>query len=539
MKFETTLDTDIVKYLDRLLGNITPEQEKELHDLEIFNVGDLLYLVKTNIDIDSFKSFGGINKEKLKYLLLYLKTVLKDDIQNLDLSLREMKNFVQKRNEEYTKSTGSFNIFKTNVDRNITRRGLVSRKFLSQKQASTRDQKIIFIDEMKEKSGIRKRKINWKMSLVVTSLCWLIFLMLKNETKLINEVKTFSSKTTQNCPPGSCCCPQTCTDSILDQEIDHHKKKKGSFTCRDRISFLMGRYGNSEREACINAAKQYSPCGNGCNPETCSIDPKKFQWGVMKILKTAVKTFSQKTVEEKVITSTSSPIGEKLKIDEISAKENVQKQVQEVENSIKIKKWDSWPAVAYEEVGHALVTKGDSFFHHARDLIFTKKKNGKALMDEFVEVYKERPDPTNMCGVRINHALALFFSVKQLQPTLVVESGVNAGVSTYFIRAASPTTKIFAIDPLPRPICKQGTRWIDSSNLTTNYMGDNFVDLLEIDWTSMISKKEVDPDKVLIFIDDHLHAFNRIVSLLKFGLRHFLVEDNYKLGEGMFIFYLL
>ena len=55
-------------------------------------------------------------------------------------------------------------------------------------------------------------------------------------------------------------------------------------------------------------------------------------------------------------------------------------------------------------------------------------------MDEFIEVYKKRPDPVNMCGIRINHALALFLAVKHIQPSLVVESGVNAGVSTYFIR---------------------------------------------------------------------------------------------------------
>lgn len=109
----------------------------------------------------------------------------------------------------------------------------------------------------------------------------------------------------------------------------------------------------------------------------------------------------------------------------------------------KMKTWDNWPAIAYEKVGVPLVTKGQSFYHNAHDLYFQKDANGKTLMDEFLEVYKNRPDPVNMCGIRINHAMALFLAVKQIQPTLVVESGVNAGVSTYFIRAASPTTKIW------------------------------------------------------------------------------------------------
>ena len=157
-----------------------------------------------------------------------------------------------------------------------------------------------------------------------------------------------------------------------------------------------------------------------------------------------------------------------------------------------MRQWDNWPAIAYKEVQHALVTKGDSFFNQARELYYQKKqqpnnnnnddKQQQTLKDDFLKVYKNRPDQTNLCGIRINHALALFLAVKQIDPTLVVESGVNAGVSTYIIRAASPTTKIFAIDPLAKPICGQGKRWVDPSDLTTNYWGENFTDLLDLDW---------------------------------------------------------
>lgn len=201
--------------------------------------------------------------------------------------------------------------------------------------------------------------------------------------------------------------------------------------------------------------------------------------------------------------------------------------------SSKTRRWPDWPAIAYEEVGKPLVMKGESFFHEARSLYFKKNRlSGKTLVDEFIEVYKKRPDPVNLCGIRINHAMALFLAVKQIQPTLVVESGVNAGVSTYFIRAASPTTKIFAFDPRDEPWCEDGPRWIDTSSKTTYYTGKNFVDLLEMDWKGMIDKKQVDPETTLIFIDDHLHAFNRIVGTWKFGFRHFVVEDNYKMNEG-------
>lgn len=207
----------------------------------------------------------------------------------------------------------------------------------------------------------------------------------------------------------------------------------------------------------------------------------------------------------------------------------------ETQAAVKTQQWEDWPAIAYQEVEHDLVTKGDNFFHHARELYLqpTTNDSKETLFDEFLRVYKARPDPVNMCGIRINHAMALFLAVKMIQPTLVVESGVNQGVSTYFIRAASSTTKIFAIDPMDKPICEQGERWIDSSDLTTNLTGEkNFVDLLALDWKGMIDKGEVDPDKTLIFIDDHLHAFQRIAGVLRHGVRHIVVEDNYKFGEG-------
>lgn len=190
--------------------------------------------------------------------------------------------------------------------------------------------------------------------------------------------------------------------------------------------------------------------------------------------------------------------------------------------------WENWPAVAFEEVGHPLVAKGDSFYDHARDIFF----GDSPLIDEFLAVYKDRPDPVNLCGIRINHAMALFLAVKQLKPTLVVESGVNAGVSTYFIRKASASTRIFAVDPEEKPICDQGERWIDDSDLTTYYTGEKFVDIMDMDWKGMQERNEIDTASTLLFLDDHLHAYNRFTQIMAHGIRHILIEDNYKSGEG-------
>jgi len=195
--------------------------------------------------------------------------------------------------------------------------------------------------------------------------------------------------------------------------------------------------------------------------------------------------------------------------------------------------WLNWPAVAHEELWHPLVFKGDSFVHRARDIVLTPDpKSGKTLLDDFLKVYSARPDKVNVCGIRINHALALFVTVRQLKPTLVVESGVNAGVSTYFIRAAMPDAKIYALDPEEKPICKQGKRWIDPSGKTTYFTGKKFVDLADHNWREMIANGEMIPESTLVFLDDHLHAIRRMPAFIKAGIRHVMIEDNYKMGEG-------
>jgi hypothetical protein len=185
---------------------------------------------------------------------------------------------------------------------------------------------------------------------------------------------------------------------------------------------------------------------------------------------------------------------------------------------------DDWPGVAVEELGNPLVKKGHNFVEQSRE-IFLKD------LDEFLQVYKDRPDKINMCGIRVNHAYALYFAIKTLQPTSIIESGVNAGQSTYFMRAAAPKARIYAIDPLAEPICNQGKRWIDEVN-SVYYTGENFKDIAEIDWNSKIRAREMDPGKTLVFLDDHLEVFDRFVPLMKFGFRHILLEDNYKANEG-------
>ena len=68
----------------------------------------------------------------------------------------------------------------------------------------------------------------------------------------------------------------------------------------------------------------------------------------------------------------------KQELESISRKIEQQAEAsQEVSNNApRQKKWDHWPAIAYEQVGKPLVLKGDSFYNRARELYFQPQSNG-------------------------------------------------------------------------------------------------------------------------------------------------------------------
>jgi len=116
---------------------------------------------------------------------------------------------------------------------------------------------------------------------------------------------------------------------------------------------------------------------------------------------------------------------------------------------------------------------------------------------------------------------------------VVVESGVNTGATTYFIRAAAPGARIIAIDPMDRPLCLNQTRWVDRSGHTTYLVGGNFVDFGSVSWDQL--SPALPPGwaaNALAFFDDHTPHFDRLAQLQKVGILSALFEDNYLPGMG-------
>jgi len=136
-------------------------------------------------------------------------------------------------------------------------------------------------------------------------------------------------------------------------------------------------------------------------------------------------------------------------------------------------------------------------------------------LEEFYELYNERPIKDNNGGMKSPHMFSAWYVVKKLQPKYLIESGVWKGLGTWFFEKASPNTKIISIDPSPN------FRVYTSPNVeyTTT-------DFLSSDW-SHLPKSDT-----LIFFDDHQNFFERLKYSNKLGFKKIMTEDNYPYQQG-------
>jgi len=145
------------------------------------------------------------------------------------------------------------------------------------------------------------------------------------------------------------------------------------------------------------------------------------------------------------------------------------------------------------------------------------RDRARASVAEFYELYRSRPIVQNSLGMGFNHCFATWFILREMQPTVVVESGVWRGQSTWLIEQAVPAAEIIAIDPVPeaRVYMSQKVRY-------------ETVDFSRLDWS------QTDVANAVVFFDDHQNSYERLKEMFWLGFRHAIFEDNYPCGEGDF-----
>lgn len=136
-----------------------------------------------------------------------------------------------------------------------------------------------------------------------------------------------------------------------------------------------------------------------------------------------------------------------------------------------------------------------------------------------MSLYSRRTEKRNVGGMRIDHSFALWYTLRMLQPTAVIESGAQAGLSTWLIRNAVPKARIFSLDPSPPRRRLPGVEY---------FVKGKFVDFAAVNW----SERGVTAERTVVFVDDHQSAYRRIFKVNQIGFKHFIIEDNYPYLTG-------
>ena len=148
---------------------------------------------------------------------------------------------------------------------------------------------------------------------------------------------------------------------------------------------------------------------------------------------------------------------------------------------------------------------------------FFKESELKAYLPKFLEVYKKRPIKNNIMGMGINHSFALYSLLKKLDIEHVFESGIALGHSTWLIENTLENVELTAVD------LNLKLREYISKKKNTKYHEGDIEDL---------SFDNLDPNKTIVFFDDHTNVMHRLKFLKAWGIKYAIFEDNYPPGHG-------
>ena len=137
-------------------------------------------------------------------------------------------------------------------------------------------------------------------------------------------------------------------------------------------------------------------------------------------------------------------------------------------------------------------------------------------LKEFIQLYERRPIKNNKGGMGFNNMFFFFLVLTKKKPSLVIESGVFKGQSTWLIENTLPKSDIISID------IDLSQREYISKKSRYSAIDFKFQDLSKI------------PDDTLVFFDDHVNHLERLIETKFFNIKNIIFEDNYSNNKGDF-----
>ena len=149
--------------------------------------------------------------------------------------------------------------------------------------------------------------------------------------------------------------------------------------------------------------------------------------------------------------------------------------------------------------------------------------NFKNYLEEYLELYKNKPIDDNTGGMKSPHMFNMFCLLKELKPKLIIESGVWKGQGTWLFEKASPDSDIICFDVYMKRLLYKADNAIYVEN-----------DFTTVDWDTFFSNNpEYTPENTLLFFDDHVHFSDRLKFLSQnVNFKKIVYEDNYAPTQG-------
>lgn len=172
-------------------------------------------------------------------------------------------------------------------------------------------------------------------------------------------------------------------------------------------------------------------------------------------------------------------------------------------------KFSYMPQPAYREKLHSELSDIADSFLSQNYYPIEPGYSTKTIIRDFFELYSGREKTENTQGSGFHNAFWLYVIARTLNPTIIVESGVWKGHSSWLLSRACPGADKYGFD----------------INLRQLQFHDLDVQMFQEDWGAF-EFPEFDPERSLIFFDCHVNHAQRILEAKAKGFKHLLIDDN-------------
>ena len=150
-----------------------------------------------------------------------------------------------------------------------------------------------------------------------------------------------------------------------------------------------------------------------------------------------------------------------------------------------------------------------------------KIENFAKHIDEFLELYKSKPVFDNTGGMKSPHLFNTFCVLKELNPTLIIESGVWKGQGTWLFENTCPDAAIVSFDVYFGNLIYKSNK--------VQYVNN---DITTVDWKNFFETSPFNPNTTLLFLDDHMNFIDRLSFIKDSPFENIIFEDNYPPNQG-------